>query len=164
MVKVRFGAMETKILTPEHTDAYNRLMLQALQQFPADFAASHIQDLQQLDGLLFGAFSGKDGLIGAVGLRQEKLLKTSHKGLIWGMYVTPGYQGCGVGKHLLEAALTYARGMSGLEQLYLVVGEHNTSARRLYESLGFKTFGFEPRELKVDGKPYDGVHMWLKLA
>lgn len=79
------------------------------------------------------------------------------------MYVTPGNQGCGVGKGLLEAALTYARGMRGLEQLYLVVGEHNTRAQRLYESLGFKPFGLEPRELKVDGMSYNGVHMWLKL-
>jgi ribosomal protein S18 acetylase RimI-like enzyme len=156
--------METKILTPDHIDAYNRLMLQALQQFPADFAVSHIQELHHLNGPLFGAFIDKDELIGAVGLRQEELLKTRHKGLIWGLYVTPGYQGCGVGKNLLEAALTYARGMSSLEQLYLVVGEHNTRARRLYESLGFKPFGIEPRELKVDGKSYDGVHMWLKLA
>ena len=163
MVKVRLGATETKILTPEHAHAYHRLMVQAFKQFPADFAASHIQDLYPLNGPLFGAFSDKDELIGAVGLRQEQLLKTRHKGLIWGMYVTPGYQGCGVGKRLLEAALTYARGMGGLEQLYLVVGEHNTSARRLYESLGFEPFGLEPRELKVGGKAYPGVHMWLML-
>lgn len=155
--------MKIKILTPEYTNAYHRLMLQALQQFPADFGASNIQDLQQLGGPIFGAFSDKNELIGAVGLRQEQLLKTHHKGLIWGMYVTPGYQGCGVGKDLLEAALTYARGMSDLEQLYLVVGEHNTRAQHLYESLGFKPFGFEPRELKVDDKSYNGVHMWFKL-
>ena len=163
MVKERVGAMETTVLTPEHTQAYHGLMVMALQQFPADFEASHIKDLQQLNGLLFGAFNDKDDLIGVVGLRQEQLLKTRHKGLIWGLYVSTGYQGSGVGKGLLEAALTHARGLSGLEQLYLVVGEHNTRARRLYESLGFKPFGLEPRELKVAGKLYNGVHMWLKL-
>ena len=63
----------------------------------------------------------------------------------------------------LEAALTCARGMNGLEQLNLVVGEHNTEARRLYESFGFNSFGIEPRELKVDDQYYNGVHMWLKL-
>ena len=65
---------------------------------------------------------------------------------------------------LLEAAFIHARGLSGLEQLCLVVGEHNARARRLCESLGFEAFGIEPRELKVDGKSYDGVHMWLKLT
>ena len=156
--------MEIKMLTPDYTRAYNRLMVKALQQFPADFEASHIQDLHALNGPIFGAFNDKDELIGAVGLRQEPLLKTRHKGLIWGMVVTPAYQGHGVGKGLLEAAVVYARGLSGLEQLYLVVGEHNTRARRLYESLGFEPFGIEPRELKVNGTFYDGLHMWLNLT
>lgn len=164
MVKERVGAMEIKMLTPEYVPAYNRLMVKALQQFPADFEASHIQDLHALNGQIFCAFSDKNELTGAVGLRQEPLLKTRHKGLIWGMVVSPGYQGHGVGKGLLEAAIVYARGLKGLEQLYLVVGEHNTRARRLYESLGFEPFGIEPRELKVNGKFYDGMHMWLKLT
>ena len=164
MVKVRFGVINIKALTPEHTHPYNRLMMKALRQFPADFEASHIQDLHPFNGPIFGAFIDKDELIGAVGLQQGQLLKTRHKGLIWGMVVTPGHQGRGVGKGLLEAALAHARGLSGLEQLYLVVGEHNTGARRLYESLGFEAFGIEPRELKVAGKFYDGVHMWLKLT
>ena len=155
--------MKIKILTPQYTQSYHLMMLRAIQQFPADFAASNVQDLQQLEGQLFGAFNDRHELIGAVGLRQEQLLKTRHKGLIWGMYVTPEHQGCGVGKELLEAALTYARDMSGLEQLYLVVGEHNTRAQRLYGSVGFKPFGLEPRELLVDSKYYNGIHMWLKL-
>ena len=155
--------MEFRKLTPIHTNAYNHLMLHALQQFPADFAADNIQDIQDFRGQLFGAFDEKGELVGAVGLRQEKLLKTCHKGLIWGMYVTPSFQGCGVGKGLLETALTYARGMQGLEQLYLIVSEHNNRAQRLYHSLGFRPFGIEPRELKVDGQAYNGVHMWLKL-
>jgi len=163
MVKVRFGVINIKVLAPEYTHPYHRLMVKALRQFPADFEASRIDDPHQFNGPIFGAFNDKDDLIGVVGLRQEQLLKTRHKGLIWGLYVSTGYQGSGVGKGLLEAALTHARGLRGLEQLYLVVGEHNTRARRLYESLGFKPFGLEPRELKVAGKFYNGVHMWLKL-
>ena len=163
MVNVRFGVINIKVLTPEYTHPYHRLMVKALRQFPADFEASHIDDLHPFNGPIFGAFNDKDDLIGVVGLRQEQLLKTRHKGLIWGMVVTPGHQGCGIGKNLLEAAIAHARGLRGLEQLYLVVGEHNTRARRLYESLGFKPFGLEPRELKAAGKYYDGVHMWLKL-
>ena len=155
--------MEFMKLTPKHKNAYNHLMLQALQQFPADFAAGNIQDIQDMRGQLFGAFNEKGELIGAVGLKQEKLLKTCHKGLIWGMYVTPRFQNYGVGKGLLEAALTYALNMQGLEQLYLIVGEQNKRAQRLYHSLGFRPFGIEPRELKVDGQAYNGVHMWLKL-
>lgn len=155
--------MEFRKLTPKHITHYNDLMSQALQQFPADFEAGNIQDLQDVGGQLFGAFNDKGELIGAVGLRQDKLLKTCHKGLIWGLYVSPRFQGCGIGKGLLAAALAHARAIQGLEQLYLVVGEHNQTAQRLYHSLGFSVFGIEPRELKVDGRAYNGVHMWLNL-
>ena len=156
--------MKIRQLTPEDMPAYKCLMLQALQEFPADFAASYIQDLLHTGGQIFGAFNANDELIGAVGLRQEPLRKTRHKGLIWGMYVATGYHGQGIGKALLEAAIDHARGISGLEQLYLVVGVHNARAQRLYASLGFTPFGMEPRELKVDGKFYDGIHMWLGLT
>lgn len=91
--------MEFRALTPKHENAYNNLMLKALQQYPADFAASNIQDLQDNNTQLFGAFNEKNELIGAVGLRQEKLPKTCHKGLIWGMYITPRFQGCGLWKY-----------------------------------------------------------------
>jgi ribosomal protein S18 acetylase RimI-like enzyme len=156
--------MKIRMLSPNYADAYNRLMLQALQQFPTDFAASDIQDLQQTGGQIFLSFNESNELIGAVGLRQEQLQKTRHKGLIWGMYVATGQQGTGVGKELLEAAIAHARGMRDLEQLHLVVGEHNTGAQHFYESFGFRPFGTEPRELKVDSKFYNGIHMWLKLS
>ncbi len=170
--------MEIRKLPPEYAEAYRCLMLQALHEFPAIFVesceedlyqtsshvAAGIRDMQQAGNQLFGAFNDQDELIGAVGLQQERLPKWRHKGVICGMYVTQEYQGRGIGRKLLEAALTCARGMSGLEQLNLVVGEHNTGARRLYESFGFNAFGVEPRELKVGDQYYNGVHMWLKLA
>ena len=155
--------MEIRELTPEHMDSYRCLMLQALQEFPAIFVESSEKDLH-LDGdQFFGAFNAQGELIGAVGLRQERLPKWRHKGVIRGMYVMRRYQSSGAGRKLMEAALAYARGVSGLEQLNLVVGEQNTGARRLYESFGFRSFGVEPRELKVDGQYYDAVYMWLKL-
>lgn len=168
------NTMEIKKLTPKYAEAYHRLMLQALQEFPSAFAASYEESrhqpirqvagsLQQAGGQVFGAFNDQAELVGVVGVRQEPLTKMRHKGILGGMYVTRGYQGRGLGKQLLEAALTYAREMSGLEQLTLVVGEDNPGAQRLYASFGFEPFGVEPRELQVDGQYYNGVHMWLKL-
>ena len=40
MVNVRFGVINIKVLTPEYTHPYHRLMVKALRQFPADFEAS----------------------------------------------------------------------------------------------------------------------------
>ena len=69
MVKVRLGVIDIKVITPEYTHPYNRLMIKVLRQFPADFGASHIDDLNQFNGPIFGAFNDKNELIGAVGLR-----------------------------------------------------------------------------------------------
>ncbi|MGE8367843.1 GNAT family N-acetyltransferase, partial [Cupriavidus sp.] len=48
-------------------------------------------------------------------------------------------------------------------QLNLCVNAENTAAKQLYESLGFATFGIEPRAMVVDGRFYDEQHMVLKL-
>ena len=165
-------------LTPEDAGSYRRLMLQALVEFPAIFVESSEEDfnhgtthlaaavrgVQGSGNQLFGAFDERGELVGAVGLQRERLPKWRHKAILYGMYVAQSHHGGGTGRKLVDAALAYARGISGLEQVNLVVGEKNTQARRLYESFGFKSFGVEPRELKVDGQYYDAVYMWLKLA
>ena len=165
-------------LTPEDAGSYRRLMLRALKEFPAIFVetseedfdhgtthlAAAVRGVQGSSNQLFGAFDERGELVGAVGIQQEQLPKWRHKAILYGMYVAQSHHGSGIGRKLVDAALAYARGVSGLEQVNLVVGEKNTQARRLYESFGFKSFGVEPRELKVDGQYYDAVYMWLKLA
>ena len=168
--------IQIRKLGAEHGDAYRRLRLLGLKESPPAFAesdaefanrpAGHVATtLEDPTGLchVFGAFSDADDLVGIVGVTRDELEKMRHKGFIWGMYVAREYQGQGIAKRLLEAAIAHARGMPGLEQLRLIVGDANAGARRLYESLGFKPFGLEPRELKTDGKYYDSVHMWLEL-
>ncbi|MGF1733974.1 GNAT family N-acetyltransferase [Photobacterium satsumensis] len=56
-------------------------------------------------------------------------------------------RGLGYGKKMLELAIDFARQHFGAEQIKLTVFEHNESARRCYESLGFvvdkRESGFE---------------------
>ena len=168
--------MNVRKLTAADADAYRRLRLQGLREFPPAFGesadefstCSKEEILRTLDDPagrrhVFGAFSETGELIGLVGVSRDAPEKMQHKGYIWGMYVAPGYQGQGIARQLLDAAIAHARTIAGLEQLRLIVGEANAGARRLYESVGFKPYGFEPRELKTDGKYYDSVHMWLLL-
>ena len=169
--------MEIRKLTSEDAEDYRRLMLQAFEKLPVVFVESlqegldpansqlavRIRDIGQADNQVFGAFSDAGELIGAVGVQQERLLKWRHKGVIFGMYVAQSHQGRGIGRKLLEAVLTGAGEMTGLEQLILVVGEQTPGAQRLYESFRFRPFGVEPRELKVGDRYYRGIHMWLKL-
>src|SRR5436189_227219 len=51
----------------------------------------------------------------------------------------------------------------GIEQIFLRVGSANSAAKSLYESLGFRTCGFEPRVLKVGGKYVDEETMVLRF-
>lgn len=168
--------IHVKRLAAEHADEYRRLRLQGLKEVPPAFAESPEEFTKLAHGDIaatledpagrrhvFGAFTDAGELVGIVGVTRDALEKMSHKGYVWGMYVAPGHQGQGIAKQLLEAAITHARTISGLEQLRLIVGEANVGARRLYESVGFKSYGLEPRELKTDGKYYDSVHMWLPL-
>ena len=50
-----------------------------------------------------------------------------------------------------------------IDQIQLMVWDFNESALKLYESLGFKTFGVQERSLKYNGQYWDEEHMVLFL-
>jgi ribosomal protein S18 acetylase RimI-like enzyme len=53
------------------------------------------------------------------------------------MAVEPSYQGAGIGRKLLHAAIEEGRNV-GAQRLYLETNHTLTPAIRLYESMGFK--------------------------
>ena len=110
---------------------------------------------------VFGAFE-RDSLTGMVGLYRETKLKRRHLGSIWGMYVTPGARGRGIGRVLLDAAIRHARGW-GLDQLRLGVMDTALAAKHLYETAGFRPWGLEPRALCWEGLFADEHHLALDL-
>ena len=52
---------------------------------------------------------------------------------------------------------------AGLRLVWLGVAIGNDGARRIYDRLGFRTFGIEPRGLLVDGDFVDEELMLLDL-
>jgi ribosomal protein S18 acetylase RimI-like enzyme len=64
-----------------------------------------------------------------------------------GMFVCPSARRCGMGAHLIEAALHAARSMSAKDgrgyHCTIIVDEWNQSARKLYERVGFKVVARE---------------------
>ena len=66
------------------------------------------------------------------------------------LYVAPASRGQGLGRALMEAALSEAR-LRGADSMDIGVDEPDTAARRLYESLGFTN--------RVDGA--DGLVMYV---
>jgi len=160
---------------PDDAVAYRTLRLRGLQEHPDAFTSSHAEDSElplattarrlAPDGLdwVFGAFVASK-LAGVVGLAREPRAKNRHKGAIFGMYVAPERGRRGVGAELMHHAIEAARSQPGLEQLVLTVTETNVAARSLYEKLGFRSFGIEPRAIRVGDSYCDKNHMILFLT
>jgi RimJ/RimL family protein N-acetyltransferase len=165
--------LEIRMLAAADAAAYRALRLRGLREHPEAFTSSYEEDAQQplqVSELrlssrrisFWGAFRG-DALCGAVGLEREGRAKVLHRGKVVGMYVAPEAAKQGVGARLLQALLARARS-EGLQSLVLTVTDSNAGARRLYERCGFRSFGIEPRAIKVGPEYYAKNHMVLDLT
>jgi len=80
-----------------------------------------------------------------------------------GMLVDRDWRGCGVGRALVQAAISWARGR-GLHKLCLEVFAHNTAAIALYRKSGFVEEGRRTRQYRrANGELWDSVVMGLAL-
>jgi ribosomal protein S18 acetylase RimI-like enzyme len=172
--------MEIRILTDQDAAEWARLRLESLLREPHAFSSS-AEDQQSLtleevrqrlasDGSEFfivgafeqGAFE-QSALVGMAGFHREKGLKSRHKGRVWGVYVTPGSRGQGVGRKLVQAVLQLGAKIEGVEQILISVTTTQVAATALYRSLGFESFGREPRALKLGDEFIDEEHMVVRV-
>jgi RimJ/RimL family protein N-acetyltransferase len=61
----------------------------------------------------------------------------------------------------MQHAIAHARNLPGVLQLGLSVSETQPAAIRLYASLGFRSWGSEPRALRHEGRTETEQHMTL---
>ncbi|MFB7142464.1 GNAT family N-acetyltransferase [Gottfriedia sp. NPDC056225] len=162
--------MEIRKLTVEDLPEFIRLRKEGLILSPEAFGESiseyELKTMEQhtnnfpktFDNFIVGAFDEEE-LVGVAGFYQKRSEKMKHKGTIWGMYVNPNYRGKGVGKKVLGQAIQHATQIEDILQIELAVISSNISAKKLYESVGFESFGTEKRALFVNGEFYDEDHM-----
>lgn len=162
-----------RLLQPEDADAFVHLRIRMLTEAPWAFASSVemdrgckpelVRDSVTREGsAILGAFEG-DALIGAAGLVRDEKPKRRHIATIWGVYVGPEARGQGVGRQLIETAISTARTWPDLAVLQLSVSERADTARRLYEQLGFTAWGVAADSLRVDGQSYSETYMQILL-
>lgn len=165
------------IRTLQETDAqsYQELRLNGLKSNPDAFGSTYEREVEfsletfierikpNKDKFVLGAFDYNGKLIGIVTFIRESGVKTSHKGNIFGMYVKEEERGKNIGKNLMIELIKKAKELEGLEQLKLTVVSNNEPARKLYEAVGFKSYGIERRALKFEGRYLDEDLMALQI-
>lgn len=162
-------------VTKADADEFWKLRLEGLLTHPEAFSASYEESIMVTaegvqerigaseDQFIIGAFHQEDGLVGVAGFRREKTLKLKHKGSIWGVYVTEAYRKQGIAKQIMQSIIHRAEQLEGLRLILLTTGVTNVASKKLYHSLGFKTFGVEPQSMYVNGTFWDEEFMVLAL-
>lgn len=165
--------MEIRRLGVADAAEYRALRLRSFREHPEAFTTSHEELEAQPAGdtakrfeapnaRFWGAFDHGE-LCGYVGLERESRAKSRHKATLVGMYVMPEKGGQGMARALVEVLLREARA-DGVELVVLTVTEGNERARDLYGRSGFRSFGVEPRAIKVGGQAYGKNHMFIDLT
>lgn len=151
---------------------FRSLRLEALRLHPAAYGSSFAEELRdppedlqrrflRPPAATFGGFSG-DALVGIASLLMQTRCKTRHRADVFSVYVKAAHRHGGIGRALVEAAISHARD-NGICVLHLTVTDGNDGARRMYEDLGFRQFALERRALMVDSVFHDTVHMTMDL-
>lgn len=169
--------IEIRRLTAVDAHVYEGLRLEALEREPLAFSESveehraiTIESIAQrlganqenAESFVLGAFT-EDLFVGMAGFARFTGPKKQHKALIWGVYVKPEWRRKGIARVLLSEIVNRAKAIPGVEQILLSVAAEQTAAKKLYESLGFETYGREPRTLKVEDRYVDEDLMILRF-
>lgn len=169
---------EIRLLTEADAETYRALRLRALRESPEAFGSTYAERrarplsefAEQLraggeppERFTLGAYVEGE-LAGSVTFRRHSNTKERHKGAITAMFVAPEQRGRGLGRALMEVAVTQARALPGLEQIQLSVVTTNDAAYALYTALGFEAYGLERHALKQGDRYYDEHLMVLWLS
>lgn len=160
-------------LQPHESATYRAVRLACLKNTPEYFGSTYEEEILNPkfmfeafiengspDHVMFGAFD-EERLIGITGFNRMARQRAMHRGEIVQVYVDSNYRGQNIAERLIRRALEYAFALDGIEQIQLSVIANNQTAIKLYEKVGFKAFGVQPRYFKVGDAYLDQQFMQL---
>jgi ribosomal protein S18 acetylase RimI-like enzyme len=174
-MEVQRNPVEIRLFTEHDAQTLWDLRMLALEIDPWSFVDS-VEELRAIsvedfatrlrsgdaENFIVGAFE-RQTAVGMVGCDQEVPLKRRHKAWIWGVFVNPSARGRGIARSLMQAAIARAKAIGGLDMVMLTVAVDQPAPRKLYESLGFRYFGVEPKGIKIGNLAHDEEHMVLEF-
>jgi ribosomal protein S18 acetylase RimI-like enzyme len=168
-------AVQIRQLTKADAETFWKFRLLALESEPRAFGESVAEHKRQTvesfaerlgagdESFVLGAFEDSK-LVGSAGFYRKPREKEHHAGMIWGVYVAASHRRRRIGRALVSGIIERARSLRGLEKVQLTVSVAQPSARKLYAALGFRTYGIEPRAVRVGGEYFDEELMFLELT
>lgn len=147
-------------LTIDDIEDYKSIRLELLRNHPENFGSDAeeesrfeesmwIKRLKNVNADSYGIYDGDD-IVGVSVLVRNPRSKMRHFGTINSVYVKPSHRKAGLAKQVLLKIIDDANDY-GLEFLRLSVVTTNQGAYKLYESLGFESYGIEKGSIKVNG-------------
>ena len=144
---------------------YRNLRLDALKKDSISFSSSYEEEKKLSDSewkrrtrnTLFAFYDDKP--IGMIAYVFNKKRKIKHIANIFGFYVKENYRNHGVGKKLIESALSSIKKNKSVIKIDLTVNSKKKAAVKLYKKFEFKTVGVLKKDLLVNGNFYDELIM-----
>lgn len=161
-------------LNSSDASIYRTLRIQALTELPPAFGSPSIEEQQKPleetansligtnDRALFGVFIDSS-LVGMIRHSRYTGFNEGHRSYIAGFYVDPSHRGKGLGRALLEKAISLAERDEKIRRINLSVVSTQAAAIGLYESMGFSKCGTSFEEFYAEGQFHDEILMTKSL-
>ncbi|MEB8127236.1 GNAT family N-acetyltransferase [Staphylococcus succinus] len=170
----RSDNMFIRYLNEDDVEQYRALRLTSLKTDPNGFASTYDREIKlpmdvfksriasSSEKFTMGAFE-HEKLICMATFYSETLEKVQHKGNLVGVYCHVDFRRQGLAQQLIHNIIDIVTQQGKVKTIALSVLSDNYHAIALYEKLGFRRYGIEPKSLFDGNVYYDEDLMCLEL-